>query len=328
MKNDFDDDSIEVVTKKITKRPGTLLPEVSEYKIEPINFFDHAADPKTWPAWQLALRMSYAPHGVSGYNRDRLEPADIMDEKNNGNIYKMAQIALLVNEGHTYPGAIAKKLGISVCEAIYLIKNNHWVKQDDGKIKVNNPDRIFSVDKLVDPRAVVIVQLHESRYSPFWAIAVRRMSSVEYKHNYGYKKYGWQYWSVVRPALHRHNVDDKTLAYAYLCAYLFEHTQVSTHSSYGVFYDNKKKVFDVHTTYFDEKNNWYSPIYLKKSRDRATGGISLTLMRDKQKIENLTWFSNVDRVVAMFVNETKIWKAAKEAPKKPVFNNEDICCGS
>ncbi len=117
------------------------------------------------------------------------------------------------------------------------------------------------------------------------------------------------------------------MAYGYLCAHLFQYSRFCPGHATAIRYNNENGRFDIRIQY-GNRPVIVSEVYLKKTIDRKTKNISLTLVLGKNKIEELTWFSDTDRLVTMFEDEYKRMRLKLEEPKKPVFNNEEICCGS
>lgn len=299
----------------------TILPRVSESKDRTnFDFVLHAEDRSTWATWQLAIRSLSVPFGIRS---SRIFPINVSKEYLS-TAYHSAEIAILVKAGCTHPGLIAKRLGISVVESIRRIKECFMVKEEGGKLILSR-DLITEYDSLVDPRVSII--LYNARRG-FMCLTTRMYTWVDDKKSFQNLNDDWR--THYRNEVYTKEGED--LAYACLKDHIVKNNRLryilgysKEKDRYGIVISNSvynRKTFD-----FDVVSR-VSSLYLKKSK-LPNGDISFILGRDGSDhvIDEVSWFSDTDRVERMFINEYD--KAEEERhPRKVEFNNSEICCPS
>jgi hypothetical protein len=300
----------------------------------------------TWAAWQVALRFLVFNQGHRPYGAPfRFNQMDTTDNKNMTKTYIGAQIFLLVESGDNYPGAIAKKLNMSVSNAIYCIKHfaSGMVKEENGKLVTLKDVRSYSADSLIDPRVAVKCD-EERQHSTVFAV-VKDIT----RYNGDEESRKWRTWE--RPSLsfwYREHLqlrvsesykgDVKKLdAYNVLCYSLVKYTTLGRYGTLS--YDDEKNVFNLHRCreryWSNEKRDYVarrieSDVYLKMTKDKKTKQISLTLMRGKNKIGEYSWFSDNTTLINVLSEEyARLDNVINKKKNEPIeFNNDEIACAT
>jgi len=324
----------------------TILPEVTKYEPELVDFVISANDISTWAAWQVALRFLVFNQGRSPYGAPfQFNQMNVTDSKNMTRTYIGAQIFLLVEGGNTYPGAIAKKLKMSVSNAIYCIKYfaSGMVKEENGKLVTKKDVMSYSVDSLIDPR-VGVKCVEERRQSTMFAVV---KDITRYGGDEAARK--WRTWD--KPALsfwYREHLHlrigesckgdvQKLDAYNLLCYSLVKYTNFGRYGTLS--YDDEKNVFNLYRCrerYWSNEKQDHVPrriesdVYLKMTKDKKTKQISLTLMRGKNKIGEYSWFSDNTTLINVLSEEyARLDNVINKKKNEPIeFKNDEIACAT